>query len=145
MKSLAVSGLALALVLALAPAAAAGEFTSCKLRYTLKGWSFIYKQSKGAGTVTCDNGQTAKVTIETHGGGLTAGKSEIDDGKGVFSEVKDISEVFGTYIAAEASAGATKSAGSQAMTKGEISLALSGTGRGVDLGIAFGSFTITRQ
>ena len=30
------------------------------------------------------------------------------------------------------------------MTKGEISLAISGTGRGWDLGVAFGSFTIER-
>ena len=30
------------------------------------------------------------------------------------------------------------------MTKGEVSLALSGTGRGWDLGVAFGRFTIKR-
>jgi hypothetical protein len=31
------------------------------------------------------------------------------------------------------------------VTKGEISLALSGTGDGWDLGIAFGKFTIKKQ
>jgi hypothetical protein len=31
------------------------------------------------------------------------------------------------------------------MTKGEVSLALSGTGEGWDLGIAFGKFKISRQ
>ena len=31
------------------------------------------------------------------------------------------------------------------MTKGEVSLALSGTGRGWDLGVALGKFKITRQ
>jgi hypothetical protein len=30
------------------------------------------------------------------------------------------------------------------MTKGEVSLALSGTGRGFDLGVAFGALTISR-
>ena len=37
-----------------------------------------------------------------------------------------------------------KSSGAQAMTKGEVSLALAGTGRGWDLGISFGKFTIKR-
>jgi hypothetical protein len=31
------------------------------------------------------------------------------------------------------------------MTKGEVSLGLSGTGRGWDLGVSFGKFKITRQ
>jgi hypothetical protein len=30
------------------------------------------------------------------------------------------------------------------MTKGEVSLGLAGTGRGWELGISFGKFTITR-
>ncbi len=51
---------------------------------------------------------------------------------------------FGTYVAAEAHAGAVKSSGAQVMTKGEVSLALSGTGRGFDLGVAFGAMTISR-
>ena len=46
---------------------------------------------------------------------------------------------------AEAHAGAVKSSKAQAMTKGEVSLALSGTGDGWDLGIAFGKFKISRQ
>ena len=124
---------------------AAADMTTCTLSYTLKGWSFIYKQYKGSGTVTCTNGQTAEVSIVTRGGGLTVGKSEIEDGKGVFSDVKDIAEVFGTYVSASAGAGATKSAEAQAMTKGEISLAISGTGRGMEIGVAFGSFTIERK
>jgi hypothetical protein len=37
-----------------------------------------------------------------------------------------------------------KSSGAQAMTKGEVSLGLAGTGRGWELGISFGKFTITR-
>jgi hypothetical protein len=54
-----------------------------------------------------------------------------------------MSELLGSYAAGEAHAGAVKSAQAQVMTKGEVSLALSGTGRGWDLGIAFGKLTIT--
>jgi hypothetical protein len=72
------------------------------------------------------------------------GKSSIEDGNGKFSDVASIEELFGSYIAAEAHAGAVKSSGAQVMTKGEVSLALSGTGRGFDLGIAFGRLKISR-
>ena len=62
--------------------------------------------------------------LEARGGGLTAGKSTIEDGTGEFSNVKNIDEIFGSYANAEAHAGAVKSSGAQAMTKGEVSLAL---------------------
>jgi hypothetical protein len=84
------------------------------------------------------------VKLEARGGGLTAGKSSIENGSGEVSNVKNIEEIFGKYVNAEASAGAVKSSGAQAMTKGEVSLALAGTGRGWDLGISFGKFTIKR-
>ena len=117
----------------------------CKLTFNLSGWAIIYKQANGSGMVTCSNGQKANVNISAKGGGLAAGKFEIDDGVGTFSDVEDISEIFGTYIQAEAQAGAVKSAHAQALTKGEVSLALAGTGRGWDLGISFGGFTIERR
>ncbi len=121
-----------------------GEKTDidCSMTFTLKGWSAFYKTAKGTGTVTCANGQSAEVTIKVKGGGLTVGKSEIADGTGSFSEVHDISEVFGAYASAEAHAGAVKSSSATAMTKGEISLAISGVGRGWDLGVSFGKFVI---
>ncbi len=142
---------ALFLVLALAamtPALAHddadGEKTDigCSMKFNLKGWSAFYKTAKGTGTVTCDNGQSAEVAIKVKGGGLTVGKSEIADGKGSFSEVHDISEVFGAYASVEAHAGAVKSSSATALTKGEISLAISGVGRGWDLGVSFGRFVI---
>ena len=83
--------------------------------------------------------------LEARGGGLTAGKSSIENGEGEFSNVKNIDEIFGKYVNAEAHAGAVKSSGAQALTKGEVSLALAGTGRGWDLGISFGKFTIKRE
>jgi hypothetical protein len=56
--------------------------------------------------------------------------------------VRDIREVLGSYATAEAHAGAVRSSKAQVMTKGEVSLALAGTGRGWDLGVAFGKFVI---
>ena len=138
-----------ALVLSLAAVASVGadtkNTTTCKIDYTLKGWSAFYKTASGSGTITCENGQTANVKISAKGGGLTAGKSEIRDGHGKFSEVADIKELFGSYANGAVSAGAVKSSEAQAMTKGEVSLALAGHGTGVDLGISFGKFTITRR
>src|SRR6187455_3122980 len=116
----------------------------CTMKFSLSGWSAFYKRADGTGHVTCNNGQTASVKLEARGGGLTAGKSSIENGSGEFSNVKNIDEIFGKYVNAEASAGAVKSSGAQAMTKGEVSLAIAGTGRGWDLGVSFGKFTIKR-
>jgi len=144
-----ISVAAAALALLAPPSPAAGEaedddtnMTRCSIIFDLKGWSALYKTMQGEGTITCDNGQAVAVTIKTTGGGLTAGKSELIDAEGTFSKVRDIEETFGAYAQAEAHAGAVGSAGAQALTKGEVSLALAGTGRGFDLGIAFGKFTI---
>jgi hypothetical protein len=118
--------------------------TKCTMAFTLKGWSAFYKTASGHGTITCADGERAKVTIEVKGGGLTFGKTEILEGKGTFSEVKRIDETFGEYVAAEAHAGAVKSYEAAAYTKGEISLAVTGKGRGVDVGIDFGALKITK-
>ena len=125
-------------------AARAGD-VRCSMTFTMKGWSAFYKTSSGSGTITCDNGQTAKVKLTAKGGGITAGKSTIDDGHGEFTGVTGINELMGAYASAEATAGAVKAAKGQVLTKGEVSVALSGTGRGWDLGIAFGKLTISRR
>jgi hypothetical protein len=116
---------------------------SCTMTFSMSGWSAFYKTASGKGSIKCSNGQSMSVKLEAKGGGLTVGKTTIENGKGEFSDVTGISEILGSYVAAEAHAGAVKSAGAQAMTKGEVSLALSGTGRGWDLGIAFGKLTIS--
>jgi hypothetical protein len=126
-----------------APAMAAADL-KCTIKFSMKGWSAFYKTADGTGTIKCSNGNSMKVSLSAKGGGLTVGKSSIEDGHGQFSAIGSVDELFGTYVAAEAHAGAVKSAGAQVMTKGEVSLALSGSGRGVDLGVAFGAFTITR-
>ncbi len=124
---------------------AQAELAKCKMTFNLSGWSLGYKQMKGEGTVTCSNGQSARVKIESHAAGFTIGKSDVLNGTGTFSEVKDISEIFGTYAKAEASGGATKGGQAQVMTKGEISLAIAGQGRGWDVGVSVGGFTIKRS
>ncbi|MFO1517045.1 MAG: hypothetical protein U1F22_09005 [Lysobacterales bacterium] len=116
----------------------------CELRYSLTGWSVFYKTASGSGTITCDNGQSMKVKIRAKGGGLTFGKQTITDGRGRFTEAHNITELLGTYAQGGAHAGVVKSAGAQVVTKGEISLALAGKGEGVDLGIDFGKFVISR-
>jgi len=125
---------------AVAPAAA---LTKCDMTFTLDSWSAFYKEGDGSAIVRCDNGQQARVRLETRGGGLTFGRSKIVGGKGDFSPIADIDEIFGDYANAEAHAGMGVSSGASVVTKGSVSLALSGTGNGVDLGFAFGRFTIT--
>jgi hypothetical protein len=125
------------------PSYAAGEI-SCTMHFNLAGWSAFYKTAQGNGTVTCSNGQSMKVRLRAKGGGLTVGKTEINDGIGKFSGIYNINEVLGHYATAEAHAGADKSAKAQVMTKGNVSLALTGKGRGWNLGVAFGAFIIER-
>ncbi|MGN6512406.1 MAG: hypothetical protein ACTHKZ_02370 [Lysobacteraceae bacterium] len=132
--------LAAALALVSAPGVA-GTIT-CKLDYSLSGWSVFYRTASGEGTVHCSNGQRMAVRISAKGGGLSFGKSRITNGHGEFAGVHDIRDVLGSYAAAEAHAGAVKSTKAQAMTKGEVSLALSGKGEGWDVGVAFGKFTL---
>lgn len=123
---------------------ASSQLMTCRMTFNLKGWSAFYKTAKGDGEIHCSNGQSAKVKIRATGGGITFGKSEVIGGTGKFSGARSIDELFGSYVQSEAHAGAGKSADAQAMTKGEVSLALAGTGRGVDIGFAFGKFTIER-
>lgn len=123
------------------PAAQASEI-DCRLDFTMSGWSAFYKTSKGSGTISCSNGSRMAVAVSTKGGGITFGKSTIDNGVGEFSGVHSIQDTLGTYAAAEAHAGAVKSSKAQVVTKGEVSLALAGTGHGWDLGVAFGNFVI---
>lgn len=116
----------------------------CKLRFSLTGWSLIYEHAEGHGVVTCANGKSMRVKIESKGGGITAGKSRIDNGTGRFTDVRAINDVLGTYAQADASAGALKSGTAQVLTKGTVSLALAGAGEGIDLGISVGAFTISK-
>jgi hypothetical protein len=121
-----------------------GGLVECRMTYDLRGWSAFYKTATGTGSITCSNGQRARVKLRAKGGGITFGKSEIVGGTGEFTGARNIGELFGSYAQSEVHAGAGKSASAQVMTKGTVSLALAGTGRGVDIGFAFGKLTIER-
>lgn len=143
MKRGLVTCLSMALLLTVAASASAAK-TKCEMTFTLKSWSVIYKSYDGEGTITCDNSQKTRVAVRARGLGLTAGKSEVHEGVGKFSEVTSINELFGSYAAASAQAGAVKSAEGTVMTKGEVSLALDSKGAGFELGLTIDKFTITR-
>ncbi|MCK6554640.1 hypothetical protein L6Q96_08695 [Candidatus Binatia bacterium] len=135
--------LGVAVVCGFAPAAL-GAMTTCRMDFSLEGWSAFYESASGRGTITCDNGQSARVDIRAKGGGLTVGKMNVVDGHGRFSQVSDIRDLFGSYATMEADAGMVKSASAQVVTKGTVSLALSGKGQGIELGVSFGEFVIEK-
>jgi hypothetical protein len=134
--------LATALALAGAGSAQAAGSLDCKLDYQLTSWSVIYKHASGEGVIRCENGDSIPVTLTARGGGLTVGKSKIEDGKGEFSHVHEITDLLGNYAQASAHAGLVKSAGAAVLTKGDVQLALAGKGDGVDLGVDVTKLTI---
>jgi hypothetical protein len=145
-NSLSTTFLLMALVLTFGTTAMAGEApekaeTHCKMTFNLSGWSIFYETASGTGSITCDNGQSSVVHLKVQGGGITAGTYRVR-GKGDFSKVSDISELLGTYAAAEAHAGVIKSANAQVVTKGDVSLALVAKGRGTNIGVSFSGFKI---
>lgn len=140
-RILCVAILAIATGFSATPAAAQG-LASCTMTYKLSGWSFVYKQYDGVGHISCSNGQRAQVGLSSKSIGFTIGKSEIE-GTGVFSEVRNLNEIYGHYVALEGHAGVTKSIDGQILTSGEISLVLSGKGRGVDIGVTLGALNVT--
>lgn len=130
--------------MATAQAESKGEI-KCHMNFSLHSWSIFYKSGKGTGTISCDNGESANVKLRAHGGGITFGKSKIVNGEATFTKVASINELFGGYASVGGDAGAGGSAGGKSMTKGEVSMSLSGTGKGVNIGFDFGQFKITRK
>jgi hypothetical protein len=135
---------ALAVLLSLAPPAHSGDLT-CKMTFDMSGWSAFYKTASGTGNIQCSNGQSMAVKVSAKGGGITFGKNRVRNGFGEFANVGDIRDVLGSYATVEAHAGTEKSASAQAMTNGKVSLALSGKGKGWNLGVAFSKFTISAR
>ncbi len=123
---------------------AAEQLTSCTMTYNLSGFSLAIKVYDGTGVISCSNGQHQQVSLSSRSIGFSIGKSEIE-GTGVFSGVKSLNEIYGTYAALEGHAGATTSVDGQVLTRGEISLALSGKGRGIDIGVTIGELTISAK
>ncbi len=132
----------LGLAVITASAQASTPYISCSMNYKLGGWSFVVKQYDGTGNVVCSNGQRAQVKLASRSIGFTIGQSDIE-GVGYFSELKDISEIYGTFVALEGHIGAIRSGHGQVMTRGIVSLAISGTGRGFDIGVTLGGLNIS--
>lgn len=116
----------------------------CDMEFNLKTWSVIYKSGKGSGNIHCNDGSNIPVIIRAHGGGFTFGKSKLE-GKAHFTGVDNTKELLGSYASATAHAGIVKSGNVQGMTKGPVSMSLTSSGNGFDLGIAFGSFKISQR
>ncbi|NYT64305.1 hypothetical protein H0A66_18485 [Alcaligenaceae bacterium] len=117
----------------------------CQLSFTTTEWSIIYASAAGRGTVTCENGESMPVSISAKGIGLTAGKWEIQHGRGNFTDVATIDNVLGSYYGLSTNVGMVKAGSAQALTKGKVSLMLTGKGEGFDLGVAVSSFTIIKR
>lgn len=140
--ALALSAIGLLVATGASAAGNPGNTVKCQMTFTLSGWSVVYETADGTGTVTCDNGQSMNVKLDAKGGGLTVGKYKLTEGHGEFSNVTDISQIPGTYATASAHAGVVHSGHVAAMTKGRVSLKLSGNGEGWDIGAALSGFTI---
>ncbi len=141
-KTLTIASLA-AVLIGLGASQSRADGLKCTLSFTMKGWSAFYQTANGRGTIRCSDGRSMSVRLEAKGGGVTVGKS-VESGHGEFSPVGSIRDLLGSYADAQAHAGAVNSGQVQVMTKGEVSLALSGKGHGWELGIAFGELKIER-
>lgn len=133
------AAVALVLLLALSANAGAASLTQCSIRLRLSGLSVLHK-AVGEGLVTCENGQLVSVSISVTGANLSAGKNELGGLNGKFSRVRDISELFGSYVLAEANAGSVTSA--IVLTKGALTLSLPIKGEGWDVGSGVRKLTI---
>jgi hypothetical protein len=70
--------LACALGAAAAPQArAADRDIDCKLKYSLTGWSLIYKHTSGRGVVTCNNGQSMPVLLSANAGVAKSAEAQV--------------------------------------------------------------------
>lgn len=132
----------LASLILFVPLSSRAESKSCTIKYNLTGWSFFYQGYKGSGTVQCSNGQSARVSLTLHGGGLTLGVIDIDNAKGKFTGIKSIKDIYGTYFSIDVHAGFARSAEARTLFKGYIAGGGAGVGGGYNLGFAFSGLTI---
>jgi hypothetical protein len=121
-----------------------GALTSCTMTYKLSGFSLGFKFYDGFGEIQCRNGEHAQVALSSKSIGFSIGKSEIE-GEGIFSEVRNLNEIYGDFVSMETHAGFLTSVDAQLLTRGEISLALKGQGRGIDIGATIGDLTIKKR
>ncbi|TBR39346.1 MULTISPECIES: hypothetical protein [Dyella] len=131
----------LAALMCLSSAASAAELV-CRMQFSLSSWSVFYKRTTGEGTIKCTDGSTLKVKLTANGGGMSVGQSKIKDGVGKFTGLATARDILGTYAQADSTLAAGQASTNQVLTKGSVSMYLSGKGEGVTLGIAIGGMTI---
>src|SRR5580700_11200620 len=142
-RILAIPAVIISMLLTVSTARADDHDLKCTMTFQLETWSIFYKSAIGRGTIHCSDGQSLRVKLRAKGGGITAGKSE-EAGEAEFSPVGHMDELLGAYAEAQAHAGAVNSVQAQVLTKGEVSLALTGKGHGWSLGVDFGELLIER-
>ncbi|WFC41547.1 hypothetical protein [Pseudoxanthomonas sp. SE1] len=146
MKKTATTCLLAAILLVGATSAVGSERDlSCALEFSSKEWSALYASVVGEGTVTCKDGMSIPVAIRANGVGITAGKWKITDGTGKFTDVARIDDVLGHYLALSGDVGVVKAGTARVLSKGKVSLVLTGKGEGFDIGIAISDFRISRR
>ncbi|MGH9868070.1 MAG: hypothetical protein ACREAA_07905 [Candidatus Polarisedimenticolia bacterium] len=118
------------------------QLADCEMSFELRGWSAENLAAVGDGVITCDNGQTRHVNLKIRGGTLTFSKDRVVEGTARFSKVKDIGKLFGQYDAGAAHAGTGPASGNQVFTKGGVSMTLTRTGEGADMGVDFSRFVV---
>ena len=126
-------------------AAPAHADLDCKMSFNLKGWSAFYKTASGHGVVRCSDGSSMNVRLHVEGGGISFGKTTIDNGRGEFTGLRSIRDALGDYVSGSAHGGAGETGSNTLVTKGEVSLGLTGTGRGWDIGVDFSNFSIEAE
>ena len=112
----------------------------CMIQFQLSGWSAIYERIDGTGIVACSDDTSLLVLVEAPGSGFTVGKPKITHGTGRFAHVRQISEVFGTYVQGDVHAGLVDSGETGLLTNGRVTLGLKREGD--DAGIGMAGFTI---
>lgn len=135
MRTAFVSLVVLVAILRASAAPAVAQTTLCRLTYALAGWSTHFNESAGTGTIVCDNGQRATVSVAAHSPKLPSGTGAVTDGRATFSPVLDISALIGSYALPPAAraAGGSLAGAAGTLTNGQATLTfpLSGPGSSI--------------
>lgn len=121
------------------------EKLECRISFSSDEWSAAYARMVGQGVVSCNDGSSQPVWLWAEGVGVTAGMWKITDGKGRFHNVVRIDDVLGEYISLSGDIGISKAVTARILSKGEVTLSLTGKGEGFDVGIAINKVKITAK
>jgi hypothetical protein len=124
--------------------AARADTTACTLSFAMRAYSKHFMQSSGRGTIVCDNGQKAEVSILGRGANLANGAGAFAGGEATFSAVLDISALLGSYtLPASATVGNARPLGvAGAMSNGQATIVFPRTGPAATMPATFGRIGI---